>query len=73
MEKSGILTHVIGSFLTSAFFDICHKMKVHIAQITLIMVVISLTVARVATKPSGVPTTRSDTIGIAMVRPSMNA
>lgn len=36
-------------------------------MMVLIVAVIALTGARVATKPKGTPTTRSDTLGITMV------
>lgn len=42
--------------------------KMHCIQIILVIVMISLTGARVAIKPSGMPVTRSDTLGIVMVR-----
>lgn len=52
--------------LTSFYFDNRYKKHVHIAQLLFIILIISLTIARIATKPKGVPTTRSDTIGIVM-------
>lgn len=41
--------------------------KMHFIQMILVIIIISLTGARVAIKPSGMPVTRSDTMGIVMV------
>lgn len=41
--------------------------KMHFIQMTLVIVMIILTGARVGIKPSGMPVTRSDTLGIVMV------
>lgn len=47
--------------------------KMHFIQMILVVVMISLTGARVAIKPSGMPVTRSDTLGIVMVSLSLRA
>lgn len=57
----------VRSFLTSSYFDDRYKTKVHMGQLLLIILVISLTIARIATKPKEMPTSRADTIGIIMV------
>lgn len=41
--------------------------KMHFIQMTLVIVMISLTGARVGTKPKSMPVARSDTLGIVMV------
>lgn len=41
--------------------------KVHFIQMLLVIIMISLTGARIAVKPSAMPVTRSDTLGIVMV------
>ncbi|KAL6404541.1 hypothetical protein AUP68_13934 [Ilyonectria robusta] len=56
----------VKDFFQSRRFDPEWKTRVHIGQILLVVLVIGLTGARVATKPAGVPTSRSDTIGITM-------
>ncbi|KAM5344763.1 hypothetical protein ACJ41O_010625 [Fusarium nematophilum] len=56
----------IRDFFSSHWFDPHWKTRVHIGQLLLVVLVIALTGARMATKPAGVPTSRSDTIGITM-------
>lgn len=56
------------TFFNSHWFDAHYKTRVHIGQIVLVILIIGLSGARVATKPSGIPTSRSDTIAITMVR-----
>ncbi|KAF7544308.1 hypothetical protein G7Z17_g10058 [Cylindrodendrum hubeiense] len=56
----------IKSFFNSHWFDAHYKTKVHIGQIVLVILIIALSGGRVATKPSGMPTSRSDTIAITM-------
>ncbi|KPM40795.1 hypothetical protein AK830_g5745 [Neonectria ditissima] len=56
----------IKAFFNSSWFDAHYKTRVHIGQLILIVLVICLSGARVATKPSGIPTSRSDTIAITM-------
>ncbi|KAH8733970.1 hypothetical protein BGZ61DRAFT_445627 [Ilyonectria robusta] len=56
----------IKAFFNSHWFDAHHKTRVHIGQIVLVILIIGLSGARVATKPSGIPTSRSDTIAITM-------
>ncbi|KAH7165657.1 hypothetical protein EDB81DRAFT_260860 [Dactylonectria macrodidyma] len=53
-------------FFNSHWFDAHYKTRVHIGQIIMIILIIGLSGARVATKPSGRPTSRSDTIAITM-------
>lgn len=45
----------------------------HFIQMTLLIIMIVLTVARVGIKPSGMPVTRSDTLGIVMVAKTSRA
>ncbi|KAF5011108.1 hypothetical protein FDECE_2758 [Fusarium decemcellulare] len=61
----------VKDFFRSHWFDPHWKTRVHIATIVLIILVIGLTGARVATKPAGVPTTRSDTLAITMAAKSV--
>jgi hypothetical protein len=57
----------IKAFFHSRWFDAHYKTKVHIGQIILVILIIALTGARIATKPKGMPTTRADTLAITMV------
>ena len=54
-------------FFNGPYFDSRYKTKVHILQVIFVVLVIALAGARVATLPAGIPTSRSDTIGIVMV------
>lgn len=63
----------IRSFLTSSYFDGQYKKKVHIAQLSIVALMIILSGARVAVKPKGIPVTRADTIGIVMVCPKYDS
>ncbi|KAH6893019.1 hypothetical protein B0T10DRAFT_481275 [Thelonectria olida] len=56
----------IKDFFHSRWFDTHYKTKVHIGQIALVILIIALTGARIATKPKGMTTTRSDTLAITM-------
>ncbi|KAJ3461327.1 hypothetical protein MRS44_009880 [Fusarium solani] len=56
----------VKGFFGSHWFDPHWKTRVHIGMMVLIVAVIALTGARIATKPKGTPTTRSDTLGITM-------
>ncbi|RSL64806.1 hypothetical protein CEP54_004517 [Fusarium duplospermum] len=56
----------VKDFFNSHWFDSHWKTRVHIGMMVLIVAVIALTGARVATKPKGTRTTRSDTLGITM-------
>lgn len=57
----------ISDFFHSPLFNPSFMLKMHFIQMILVIVMISLTGARVAIKPSGMPVTRSDTLGIVMV------
>lgn len=57
----------ISDFLHSPLFSPSFMLKVHFVQMILVIIMISLTGARVAIKPAGMPVTRSDTLGIVMV------
>lgn len=56
------------SFFNSKWFEPHWKTRLHIGQIVLVVLIIGLTGARINTKPDGMPTSRSDTIAITMVR-----
>ncbi|KFY21258.1 hypothetical protein V491_03044 [Pseudogymnoascus sp. VKM F-3775] len=56
----------IRRFFASGLFDARYNIKIHIVQISLVVVMFILSGARIATKPKGRPTTRADTLGIVM-------
>ncbi|KAH8892744.1 hypothetical protein GQ53DRAFT_763871 [Thozetella sp. PMI_491] len=66
MDKLRDARESTARFLRSSRFNPRHKTKVHILQICLVIAVFIFTGARIATKPSGMPVTRSDTLGIVM-------
>lgn len=66
------MASMLGCF-SGALFDDKYKTKAHACQLALVVAVFGLVIASIATKPAGIPMTRSDTIGIVMVRrPSEN-
>lgn len=58
----------IKGFFRSGFFDARYKTKIHVFQISLVIIMFILSGARIATKPNDRPVTRADTLGIVMVR-----
>ncbi|KAJ0109475.1 hypothetical protein J7T55_000400 [Diaporthe amygdali] len=56
----------VSAFFHSPLFNPDFKNKMHLIQVTLVITMIILTGARVGIKPSGMPVTRSDTLGIVM-------
>lgn len=56
------------AFFGSKLFESRFKTKIHICQIALVVVMFILTGARISLRPQGRPLTRSDTLGIVMVR-----
>ncbi|KAI1031722.1 hypothetical protein LB504_000065 [Fusarium proliferatum] len=57
----------IRDFFDSRFFEHSWKNKVFILQIVTVTIAFILGIAKVATKPSGIPMTRSDIMAITMV------
>ena len=57
----------IRDFFDSRFFEHSWKNKVFILQVVTITIAFILGIAKVATKPSGIPMTRSDIMAITMV------
>ncbi|KAH8176533.1 hypothetical protein LIA77_04951 [Sarocladium implicatum] len=54
------------SCFSSSLLNEKHKTKVHAGQLALVVGVIGLVIASIATKPAKIPISRSDTIGIVM-------
>lgn len=73
MDRISNCFHRISDFFHSPLFNTSFMHKMHFIQMILVIVMISLTGARVATKPSGMPVTRSDTLGIVMVGPGLHS
>lgn len=67
MDRIRNCFRAVSEFLDSPFFNPSFMTKVHFIQIILVIIMISLTGARIAVKPSFMPVTRSDTLGIVMV------
>lgn len=67
MDRISNCFRAVSDFLDSPFFNPSFITKVHFIQIILVIIMISLTGARIAVKPSFMPVTRSDTLGIVMV------
>lgn len=67
MDRIGNCFRAISDFFDSPFFNPSFMTKAHFIQIILVVIMISLTGARIAVKPSFMPVTRSDTLGIVMV------
>ncbi|RBA12688.1 hypothetical protein BFJ72_g8236 [Fusarium proliferatum] len=57
----------IRDFFDSRFFEHSWKNKVFILQVVTVTIAFILGIAKVATKPSGIPMTRSDIMAITMV------
>lgn len=57
----------VSAFFHRPIFNTSFMTKMHFIQMTLVIIMIILTGARVGIKPSGMPVTRSDTLGIVMV------
>lgn len=68
MERIRNCFRAVSDFLHSPLFSPYFMTRVHFIQLLLVIIMISLTGARIAVKPSGMPVTRSDTLGIVMVR-----
>lgn len=58
----------ISVFLNGPYFDERFKTRVHYLQLSLAILVIILTGARLGTKPDYIPVSRADTLGIVTVR-----
>lgn len=67
MDRIRNLFDNVSAFFHSPLFNFDFKNKMHLIQVTLVITMIILTGARVGIKPSGMPVTRSDTLGIVMV------
>ena len=57
----------VSDFLDGGLFDPSYKMKMHYIQIGLVLLIICLTGARIATKPESMAVSRGDTLAIVMV------
>ncbi|KAH8743767.1 hypothetical protein F5883DRAFT_476824 [Diaporthe sp. PMI_573] len=66
MDRIRSFFRAVSDFLYSPFFNPSFMTKMHCIQMLLVIIIISLTGARIAVKPSFLPVTRSDTLGIVM-------
>ncbi|KAH8748649.1 hypothetical protein F5883DRAFT_473857 [Diaporthe sp. PMI_573] len=66
MDRIRSCFRAVSDFLHSPVFNPSFMTKVHFIQLLLVVIMISLTGARISVKPSGMPVTRSDTLGIVM-------
>ena len=57
----------ISTFVNGPLFNTSFKTKMHYIQLSLVIIIIFLTGARLATKPKFMPVSRSDTMAIVTV------